>query len=88
MGRAAHFVIRLHAWLDGLEWLWRLAVRLPVGIEFFGSGLGKLPRFIQYFRTLGVPSRAAGAFRGERRARLRHADRRRLGHAPGYSTVV
>jgi hypothetical protein len=38
MGHAAHFVIRLYAWLDGLEWLWRLAVRLSVGIEFFGSG--------------------------------------------------
>jgi putative oxidoreductase len=58
MGPAAHFVIRLYAWLDGPEWLWRLAVRLSVGIEFFGSGLsklGKLPGFIQYFRTLGVP---------------------------------
>ena len=58
MGHAAHFVTRLYAWLDGLEWLWRLAVRLSVGIEFFGSGLGKLgrlPGFIQYFRTLGVP---------------------------------
>jgi len=58
MGHAAHFVIRLYAWLDGLEWLWRLVVRLSVGIEFFGSGLGKLgrlPGFIQYFRTLGVP---------------------------------
>ena len=58
MGPAAHFVIRLYAWLDGLEWLWRLAVRLSVGIEFFSSGLGKLgklPGFIQYFRTLGVP---------------------------------
>ncbi len=58
MGRAALFMIRLYAWLDGLEWLWRLAVRLSVGIEFFGSGLGKLgklPGFIQYFRMLGVP---------------------------------
>lgn len=58
MGHAIHFVIRLYAWLDGLEWLWRLAVRLSVGIEFFGSGfgkLGRLPGFIQYFRTLGVP---------------------------------
>ena len=58
MGHAADFVIRLYARLDGLEWLWRIAVRLSVGIEFFGSGLGKLgklPGFIQYFRTLGVP---------------------------------
>src|SRR5215467_13766080 len=58
MARDGQFVIRLYAWLDDLEWLWRLAVRLSVGIEFFGSGLGKLgrlPGFIQYFRTLGVP---------------------------------
>src|SRR5215475_12819710 len=58
MGRAAHFVVQLYAWVDGIEWLWRLVVRLSVGIEFFGSGLGKLgklPGFIQYFRTLGVP---------------------------------
>lgn len=58
MGHAAHFVLRLYAWLNDLEWLWRLVVRLSVGIEFFGSGfgkLGKLPRFIEYFRTLGVP---------------------------------
>jgi putative oxidoreductase len=58
MGHAAHFVIRLYAWLNGLEWLWQLAVRLSVGIEFLGSGLGKLgnlPKFILYFRTLGVP---------------------------------
>jgi len=58
MGRDGQFVIRLYAWLDDLEWLWRLAVRLSVGIEFFGSGLGKLGKlsgFIQYFRTLGVP---------------------------------
>lgn len=58
MRRAAHFVIRLYTWLNSLEGLWQLAVRLSVGIEFFGSGigkLGKLTRFIQYFRTLGVP---------------------------------
>ena len=58
MGRGADFVIRLYTWLEGLEWLGRLVVRLSVGIEFFGSGLGKLgklPGFIQYFRSLGIP---------------------------------
>jgi putative oxidoreductase len=58
MGRGADFVVRLYTWLEGLEWLWRLVVRLSIGIEFFGSGLGKLgklPGFIQYFRTLGIP---------------------------------
>ena len=58
MGRGADFVVRLYTWLEGLEWLGRLVVRLSVGIEFFGSGLGKLgklPGLIQYFRTLGVP---------------------------------
>ena len=58
MGRGADFVVRLYAWLERLEWLGRLVVRLSVGIEFFGSGLGKLgklPSFVQYFRTLGIP---------------------------------
>ena len=58
MGRGTDFVVRLYAWLAGLEWLGRLVVRLSVGIEFFGSGLGKLgklPSFIQYFRSLGIP---------------------------------
>lgn len=58
MGRGAELVARLYAGLSGLEWLWRLVVRLSVGIEFFGSGLGKLgklPGFIDYFRSLGIP---------------------------------
>jgi putative oxidoreductase len=58
MGRSAQLVERLYSRLDGAEWLWRLIVRLSVGIEFFGSGLGKLgnlPGFVQYFRSLGVP---------------------------------
>ena len=58
MGRGADFVVRLYAWLESLEWLGRLVVRLSIGIEFFGSGLGKLgklPGFIQYFRSLGIP---------------------------------
>ena len=58
MGRGTDFVVRLYTWLESLEWLGRLVVRLSVGIEFFGSGLGKLgklPGFIQYFRTLGIP---------------------------------
>ena len=58
MGRGAELVGRLYGWLDGVEWLGRLVVRLSVGIEFFGSGLGKLgklPSFVQYFRSLGIP---------------------------------
>jgi putative oxidoreductase len=58
MGRGTDLVIRLYTWLERLEWLGRLVVRLSVGIMFFGSGLGKLgrlPSFIQYFRTLGIP---------------------------------
>jgi putative oxidoreductase len=58
MGRGVRFVIGLYTWLERLEWLGRLVVRLSVGIEFFGSGLGKLgklPSLIEYFRSLGVP---------------------------------
>jgi len=58
MERVAELVRRLYAWLESLEWLARLVVRLSVGIEFFGSGLGKLgklPGFIDYFRSLGIP---------------------------------
>jgi len=58
MGRGAELVDRFYARLNSVEWLWRLVVRLAVGIEFFGSGLGKLgklPGFIQYFRSLGIP---------------------------------
>ena len=55
---AAELIVRLYAWLEGLEWLVRLVVRLSVGIEFFGSGLGKLGKlaaFTGYFRSLGIP---------------------------------
>ena len=58
MGRGTELVVRVYTWLEGVEWLWRLVVRLSVGIEFFGSGLGKLgklPGLIQYFRSLGIP---------------------------------
>ena len=58
MGRGAELVNRLYMRLEGIEWLWRLVVRVAVGIEFFGSGLGKLgklPGLIQYFRSLGIP---------------------------------
>lgn len=58
MRPGAELVSRLYARLDGLEWVARLVVRLSVGIEFFGSGLGKLgklPGFIDYFRSLGIP---------------------------------
>ena len=58
MGRGAELVGRLYTWLESVEWLWRLVVRLSVGIEFFGSGLGKLgklPGLIEFFRKLGIP---------------------------------
>jgi putative oxidoreductase len=50
---------RLYARLTDAEWVAQLAVRLCVGIEFFGSGLGKLgklPGLVQYFRSLGIPA--------------------------------
>ncbi len=56
---AAALVTRVYAWLDGLEWVARLVVRIAVGLEFFGSGLGKLGKLsglIQYFRSLGIPA--------------------------------
>jgi putative oxidoreductase len=52
-------VTRLYARLDGMEWVARLVVRIAVGLEFFGSGLGKLGTLsglIQYFRSLGIPA--------------------------------
>ena len=54
----ADFVARVYAWLDSIEWVARLVVRMALGLEFFGSGLGKLGKlsgFTQYFRTLGIP---------------------------------
>ena len=50
---------RLYARLDGIEWVAQLVVRIAVGLEFFGSGLGKLGKLsglIQYFRPLGIPA--------------------------------
>ena len=48
----------LYAWLDGQEWIVRLLIRIALGLEFFGSGLGKLGKLsglVQYFRSLGIP---------------------------------
>jgi len=59
MGRGTDLVGRLYARLDGAEWLGRLAVRLSVGLMFFGSGLGKLGKLhglVEYFRSLGIPA--------------------------------
>jgi len=59
MGRGTEVVARIYARLDGAEWLGRLAVRLSVGLMFFGSGLGKLgklPGLVEYFRSLGIPA--------------------------------
>jgi len=59
MRHLADFVTRLYAQLDSLEWGARLVVRIAVGLEFFGSGLGKLGNLsglIQYFRSLGIPA--------------------------------
>ncbi|HEY2992558.1 MAG TPA: DoxX family protein [Methylomirabilota bacterium] len=50
---------RIYTGLGGMEWVARLVVRLAVGLEFFGSGLGKLGKLsglIQYFRSLGIPA--------------------------------
>ena len=58
MSTPAARVYALYAWLDGREWIVRLAIRLGVGVMFFGSGLGKLGKLsglIQYFRSLGIP---------------------------------
>jgi putative oxidoreductase len=52
-------VSRVYAWLNSVEWVARLAVRIAIGIEFFGSGVGKLGKLtglIQYFRSLGIPA--------------------------------
>ena len=59
MSRLGDRVRSLYARLGGLEWLARLVVRAALGVEFFGSGLGKLGKlsgFIQYFRSLGIPA--------------------------------
>src|SRR5437899_2708478 len=57
--RLPSLVTRIYARLDRLEWIIRLVVRIAVGIEFFGSGLGKLGKLsglVQYFRSLGIPA--------------------------------
>src|SRR3989449_7014205 len=59
MRHLANLVTQIYARLDGVEWLVRLVIRVAVGLEFFGSGLGKLGKlggFIQYFRSLGIPA--------------------------------
>jgi putative oxidoreductase len=59
MSRLTDHVARVYTRLDRMEWIARLVVRLVVGLEFFGSGLGtlgKLGGFTQYFRTLGIPA--------------------------------
>jgi len=59
VNRLLNLVTRIYAGLDRLEWLIRLVVRIAVGIEFFGSGLGKLGKLgglVQYFRSLGIPA--------------------------------
>ena len=59
MGHAAELLNRLYSRLNDAEWVAQLVVRLSVGIEFFGSGLGKLgklPGLVQYFRSLGIPA--------------------------------
>jgi putative oxidoreductase len=58
MRHGIDFVRRVYTRLDSLEWVARLAVRIAIGLEFFGSGLGKLGRvsgLIQFFRSLGIP---------------------------------
>jgi putative oxidoreductase len=59
MRHLADRVTGIYARLDGLEWVARLVVRVAVGLEFFGSGLGKLGNLsglTQYFRSLGIPA--------------------------------
>src|SRR3989454_12709669 len=59
MRRPSELVTFLYARLDRIEWLARLVVRISVGLEFFGSGLGKLRKlgeFVAYFRSLGIPA--------------------------------
>ena len=60
MKHGIDFVRRVYTWLNSIEWVARLAVRVAIGLEFFGSGLGKLGRvsgLIQFFRSLGSPGR-------------------------------
>src|SRR6266436_1014752 len=59
MRHLANLVTQIYARLDGIEWVVRLVIRIAVGLEFFGSGLGKLGKLsglVQYFRSLGIPA--------------------------------
>jgi putative oxidoreductase len=59
MNRLPNLVTHIYARLECLEWVARLVVRIAVGLEFFGSGLGKLGKLsglVQYFRSLGIPA--------------------------------
>jgi len=59
MRHLANLVTQIYARLDGIEWVVRLVIRIAVGLEFFGSGLGKLGKLtglIQYFRSLDIPA--------------------------------
>ena len=59
MKHLADLVTRVYAWLNSIEWVARLVVRIAVGLELFGSGLGKLGKLdglTQYFRSLGIPA--------------------------------
>jgi putative oxidoreductase len=59
LNQLIHFVSRVDARLNSIEWVARLAVRIALGVEFSGSGLGKLGRvsgLVQYFRSLGIPA--------------------------------
>ena len=58
MSHLFDFVSRVYAWLTSIEWVARLAVRVAVGLEFSGSGLGKLGKLsglTQFFHSLGIP---------------------------------
>src|SRR5262249_8145149 len=59
MNHLPSLVTRIYGRLDCLEWVIRLVVRIAVGLEFFGSGLGKLGKLSgmgEYFRSLGIPA--------------------------------
>lgn len=59
MSDRADLVVRIYSRLNRLEWIARLVIRVAVGLEFFGSGVGKLGKLgglVQYFRSLGIPA--------------------------------
>jgi len=52
-------ILRVYQSLGAREWLWKLAVRLSVGLMFFGGALKKIAHFqdfVQYFTSLGIPA--------------------------------